>query len=132
MISGLNHITVAVSDLATSLAFYCDLLGFKGHVKWRNGAYLTAGELWFCLSVDKPVPSADYTHVALSVSQSSLTKYRQLVVQHNVQQWKVNSSEGDSLYILDPDGNKLELHVGDLATRLSSLRDKPYENLVWL
>ncbi|MCV5899603.1 VOC family protein, partial [Escherichia coli] len=33
MISGLNHITLAVSDLERSLKFYIDTLGFTGHVK---------------------------------------------------------------------------------------------------
>ncbi|MFB9570701.1 hypothetical protein ACFFRS_27370, partial [Saccharopolyspora hordei] len=36
--------------------------------------------------------------------------------------WKANRSEGASLYILDPDGHKLELHLGDLASRLAHFR----------
>ncbi|HEX5514181.1 MAG TPA: glutathione transferase, partial [Gammaproteobacteria bacterium] len=43
--------------------------------------------------------------------------------------WKDNKSEGDSLYFLDPDGHKLEIHVGDLESRLAALREKPYEGL---
>ncbi len=54
MLKGLNHITIAVSDLERSLDFYINALGFKGHVKWRQGAYLSLGDLWLCLSVDKP------------------------------------------------------------------------------
>lgn len=35
-------------------------------------------------------------------------------------------SEGQSFYFLDPDGHKLELHVGDLASRLVQCREKLY------
>ena len=44
----------------------------------------------------------------------------------------LNHSEGRSLYVLDPDGHKLEIHVGTLADRLESLKRKPYAGLVWL
>ncbi|EIM03354.1 hypothetical protein UU5_00730 [Rhodanobacter sp. 115] len=47
----------------------------------------------------------------------------------NVVLWKENRSEGDSLYFLDPDGHKLEIHAGDLRSRLAALRQQPYEGL---
>jgi len=53
VLTGLNHITVAVKDLERSLEFYVSTLGMKPKVKWENGAYLTTGDLWLCLSVDK-------------------------------------------------------------------------------
>ncbi|SFT96979.1 Glyoxalase/Bleomycin resistance protein/Dioxygenase superfamily protein [Kosakonia arachidis] len=52
MLSHVNHLTLAVSDLARSVDFYHQLLGLKLHARWDNGAYLTCGELWLCLSVD--------------------------------------------------------------------------------
>lgn len=48
MLKGLNHITIAVSDLDTSLWFYSQLLGMQAHVRWDKGACLN--DLWFCLS----------------------------------------------------------------------------------
>ena len=40
MLRGLNHITIAVSDLERSVAFYIEIAGMKAHVLWDKGAYL--------------------------------------------------------------------------------------------
>lgn len=39
--------------------------------------------------------------------------------------WRENETEGASLYFLDPDGPKLELHVSDLTSRLAADRESP-------
>ncbi len=52
MLSGLNHLTLAVSRLAPSVAFYHQLLGMTLHARWDGGAYLACGDLWLCLSLD--------------------------------------------------------------------------------
>ncbi|MGR5173556.1 fosfomycin resistance glutathione transferase [Vibrio owensii] len=132
MLTGLNHITIAVSDLERSLDFYINALGFKGHVKWKKGAYLSLGDLWFCLSVDKPDEKSDYSHIAFSISQQDFTDFSHKLIQFDIAQWKENKSEGDSLYLLDPDGHKLEIHSGDLYSRLESIKHQPYEGLEWL
>ena len=132
MINGLSHITIAVSDIETALSFYSDVLGFTGHVRWQSGAYLSNKDVWLCLSLDKPKPSKDYSHIAWSVDKSDFIKFSQKIINSGATQWKANSSEGDSLYFLDPDGNKLEIHAGNLQQRLLTLRDKPYQSLEWL
>jgi catechol 2,3-dioxygenase-like lactoylglutathione lyase family enzyme len=38
MLSGLNHLTLAVSQLAPSVAFYQQLLGMTLHARWDSGA----------------------------------------------------------------------------------------------
>ena len=76
MLNSLNHLTLAVSDLARSVDFYHQLLGLKLHARWDNGAYLSCGELWLCLSLDAqrqyvaPTQS-DYTHYAFSATLCS-------------------------------------------------------------
>ena len=47
----------------------------------------------------------------------------------NVKEWRDNRSEGASFYFLDPDGHKLETHVGDLASRLQACRQRPYAGM---
>ncbi|MBJ7539296.1 VOC family protein [Marinomonas transparens] len=140
---GFNHLTLSVADLDRSLSFYCDLLGFQGEVRWNSGAYLSYRDCWLCLSLVKvPVVEGkslgearlnqDYTHYAFSYDLETIQSVRQKEAFKTVTVWQENTSEGDSLYLNDPDGHKLELHAGSLSTRLVSLKEKPYEGLVWL
>ncbi|MCS4307893.1 catechol 2,3-dioxygenase-like lactoylglutathione lyase family enzyme [Rheinheimera pacifica] len=132
MLKGLNHITIAVSDLERSLTFYTESLGMTAHVRWDTGAYLSLGGVWFCLSCGKPAPSLDYSHIALDIAEQNFAEFVAKLHKADVPEWKQNSSEGLSVYFLDPDGNKLEAHCGDLQTRLEALKHKPYSGLVWL
>jgi catechol 2,3-dioxygenase-like lactoylglutathione lyase family enzyme len=105
MIKGLNHINLAVCDLSISFDFYRDILGFKPLCRWPKGAYFLAGDLWFCLYEDpKAKPGIGYTHIAFSISTEDFSKMVDRLKKADVQLWKENSSEGDSLYFLDPDG----------------------------
>lgn len=133
MISGINHVTLSVSDLERSFHFYTDILKLKPAAKWNRGAYLLAGEDWICLSLDRDArsgPLPEYTHFAFTISSKDFDAYAVNLLSRGCKTWKENRSEGNSLYILDPDGHKLEIHAGDLSSRLESLRDKPYEGLV--
>lgn len=129
MLTGLNHITLAVNDVERSFTFYTHLLGFKPHAKWRYGAYLSLGELWLWLSHDESKPSRDYSHISFSIAQENYVSFAGKIIDAKVGQWKINKSEGNSLYLLDPDEHKLEIHVGDLASRLEFIRLSPYEGL---
>jgi catechol 2,3-dioxygenase-like lactoylglutathione lyase family enzyme len=128
-VSGLNHLTLAVAELDRSLAFYVDLLGCDLVARWKQGAYLECGNLWLCLSVGTVSNRADYTHFALSVDAGSMANWRVALDKACVPHWKVNTSEGDSVYIRDPDGHQLELHTGSLATRLKALEQNPYDEM---
>ncbi|HEX7819398.1 MAG TPA: VOC family protein [Sphingobium sp.] len=126
-VSGLNHITLAVADVERSLIFYRDLLGCAVRAVWSDGAYLESGPLWLCLSRDdqaRSSPHPDYTHLAFSVTEKDYRRLSERVVAECVI-WKDNNSEGASTYFLDPDGHKLEIHLGSLTTRLSHYRENP-------
>lgn len=129
MLTGLNHITLAVKDVNKSFDFYTNLLGMTAHAKWLKGAYLSLGDLWFCLNLDESKPSKDYTHIAFSISKMDFIAMKDHLVKHKIKEWKTNTSEGDSLYILDPDGHKLEIHVGNLKSRLKSMKNENFQNL---
>lgn len=131
MLRGLNHITIAVSDLDTSFDFYTGLLGFRPHVRWDAGAYLTLNNLWLCLSCDTAIPSQDYSHIALDCDAENFDAVSLRLREAKVSEWKQNTSEGDSIYFLDPDRHKLEIHCGSLQSRLTSLKERPYNGLVW-
>ncbi len=131
MLTGLNHITLAVSELTNSLNFYTEMLGFAPKAKWDHGAYLELGDLWLCLSVDSVAVGGDYTHYAFSISGEAFDGFVARLRASGVKEWKTNKSEGKSIYLLDPDGHKLEIHDGDLESRLSACRNKPYQGMVF-
>ncbi len=130
MLTGINHITLATADLTESIAFY-KLFGFQTHVRWKSGAYLTLNDLWLCLALGKVDKKSDYSHIAFSIEERAFEKCYSTIRKNNIREWKTNSSEGNSLYILDPSDHKLEIHVGDLESRLNELKETPYEELVW-
>ena len=123
--------TLAVADLDRSVGFYRDLLGFELKALWGEGAYLEAGPLWLCLSLDPAAATGtgrDYGHVAFDVTAEAFDRLS-AKVRAAAAIWKDNRSEGASLYFLDPDGHKLELHVGSLASRLAHYRAAPQAGL---
>lgn len=136
MLNGLNHLTLAVSDIASSIGFYHHLLGLPLHARWDNGAYLRCGDLWLCLSLDAQrryiaPQESDYTHYAFSIDENDFATFVACLTQAGITSWKENRSEGESFYFLDPDGHKLEAHVGSLAQRLAACRAKPYKGMVF-
>lgn len=135
MISGLNHLTLSVRDLARSIAFYRDMLGLRLHARWDRGAYLSAGDLWLCLSLDgqdsAALASPAYTHYAFSILQQDFAAFAARLHAAGVPEWQQNHSDGDSLYFLDPDGHRLEAHAGSLAQRLAACRAAPYQGMVF-
>jgi catechol 2,3-dioxygenase-like lactoylglutathione lyase family enzyme len=132
VITGVNHLTLAVRDIARSFAFYRDLLGCRPLARWPTGAYLLAGDMWLALVVDPAVhtaPLPEYTHIAFSVPPERFAALAGRLRAAGVPEWQQNWTEGESLYFLDPDGHKLEIHASDLAARLQSARTRPWDGL---
>ena len=142
MISALNHITLAVQNIERSFIFYKDVLGFSPLVKWEKGAYFLVGEksdqpgsgFWFCLNVDNArVSSECYTHYAFTVAESDFEEMAQKIIRSGANIFKDNTSPGQSLYFLDPDGHKLEIHTQDWKSRISTKKKDlgNWKDVVW-
>jgi len=130
MISGLNHITLAVRDIDCSFRFYMETLGSRPLARWSKGAYLLVGDLWLCLTLDErtsSLPRPEYSHIAFSVHAARFDDAAASIRASGAVIWQDNRSEGASLYFLDPDGHKLEIHAGDWRTRLAAMKDDPWE-----
>jgi hypothetical protein len=93
-------------------------------MKKQKSAYFLAGDLWFCIEEDAAVRDRElpeYTHIAFTVAKDDFKSICEKI-EANAKIFKENKSEGDSIYFLDPNGHKLELHVGDWKSRLAAYR----------
>jgi catechol 2,3-dioxygenase-like lactoylglutathione lyase family enzyme len=134
MITGVNHITLSVHNLKESVEFYQEVLGFKLAAIWDRGAYLLAGDLWLCLTLDTRTRTEalrEYTHIALNTKPSDFESLCQQIINSGTVIWKENLSEGDSLYFLDPNGHKLEIHCNTLQDRLEACKKNPYSGMIF-
>lgn len=132
MITGINHINLSVINLEESFQFYKEVLGFQPIAKWKRGAYFLAGDLWFCIFQDENTrlsPLKEYTHIAFTVSKQDFEKISEQIKNSQAKIWQENTSEGASLYFSDPNHHKLEIHASDLATRIKTVKENPYEGM---
>jgi len=132
MITGVNHLTLSINNVEESFTFYTNVLGFRPVAKWPKGAYLLAGETWVALVLDDRTRQnslPEYTHLAFTVSPEDFDPLSQRIKGSGAKIWQENRSEGASLYFLDPNGHKLEIHASDLKTRLKTAKASPWEGL---
>ena len=126
MIREVNHITLAVKDVEISFKFYKEVLRFIPLCKWDTGAYFLVGDFWFCLNLDENrIPNPCYTHFAFTVLDEDFDFMSQHIVASGARIFKENTSPGKSLYFLDPDDHKLEIHVGDWQSRIVRKKMNP-------
>lgn len=136
-ITGINHLTLAVSNIDDSFEFYKEVLGFQPVCKWNKGAYFLVGKDWICLSYEIGAAfhlnNANYTHYAFTVSIEKFPALKAKIIANGVTIFKDNDSPGESLYFLDPDGHKLEIHIGNVYQRIESKKSSlgSWKNVEW-
>ncbi len=126
VVSDINHITLSVIDLNESFEFYTKTLGLKPlALRKEKSAYLLAGNDWITLvkAKDPNVNKTSYAHLAFSVTPQEFKAVSERIRSSGSEIWQDNSSPSESLYFLDPSGNKLEIHVGNWQSRIQWLKE---------
>jgi len=132
MINGINHITISVKNINSAFDFYKDILKLKPIMKSNRIAYFCAGEMWIALNQDeKYSPSENYAHIAFNIPEENYNQFAKMIKENHISEWQKNTSEGDSLYILDDSGNRLEIHFSSLAQRIAHGKKHYGEDVQW-
>ena len=119
MINGINHITISVKNIETAYSFYKNILGLKPVMKSSKSAYFLAGKIWIALDQKEHyIPSENYSHICFNIKKGKYKYFIKKLKEYKIKEWQNNETEGESLYILDDSGNKLELHFNTLKERI--------------
>ena len=118
-----NHLTLATGNLDSSVAFMSTCWDVAPG-EMGTGSLSHPRRSWLCLSCDPPptgqrLQSCRVWHLALNSFQLSAP-----VCAAGVVEWKKNSSEGDSLYLLIPTGTGWK-PCRQLDSRLASSDSNP-------
>ncbi|MBN1399522.1 MAG: VOC family protein [Anaerolineae bacterium] len=130
IIRGLAHVCYTVSNLEQSLAFYCDKLGltpafdFVDDAGRKYGQYIHVGGRGFIEifegELGERAAGQPYRHLCLEVvdfDQAMVELQARGVEVGNVKQGKDHSMQA---WIVDPDGNRIELHGYTLDSKQSA------------
>jgi catechol 2,3-dioxygenase len=113
----IGRVALTVSDLTRSLTFYQDVLGFQVHHRAGDTARLGAGGADLLILTQHPgavlVPGTTGLHHFAIVVPSRLTlalALRHFEETHTPLQQFTNHWCSESLYVDDPDGNRIEVY----------------------
>jgi len=132
MINGINHITLSVKNIDESFKFYKEILGLKPIMKSEISAYFKAGTIWIALVKDESkINGSDYSHIAFNIDFKDFNDLKNKIKNYGTKEWQKNKTEGDSLYFLDPSGNKLEIHSNSLDDRIKHGKEHWKKDVEW-
>ncbi len=118
----IGHVHLKVADLDRSLAFYCDVLGFRSRQRWgQAAAFVAAGychhhiglNTWESLGVPPPPPSTTgLFHLAIRYpDRCQLADALRRVMATCIElDGAADHGVSEALYLSDPDRNGVELY----------------------
>ncbi len=126
---GISHITFIVRDLERMTTLLCEGLGarevydsFRRNHSLSREKFFLLGDAWLAIMEGEPPSERSYQHVAFSVEETDLPRYRKkleaLGVDIRPSRPRIEG-EGQSLYFHDFDNHLFELHSGTLGQRLA-------------
>jgi len=132
MINGINHITISVKNIDTAFKFYKNILKLKPVMKSKRSAYFIAGKTWIALDQKESfIISDNYSHICFNISKKHYNKFVKIIRKNKIIEWQKNQTEGESIYILDDSGNKLEIHFSTLKERIKYGKKHYGDDVKW-
>ena len=119
-IAGLDHVAIAVSDLARSRRFYEQVLGLeREHEEWDVPIVLAAGGTGLALFHrdvhpsptldDIEPPALRILHIAFRLDRAGFDEARTVLGEEGIESRFSDHGISHSLYFDDPDGHQIEL-----------------------
>ena len=108
-VSGIEEIVIEVEDLDRAIAFYEDVVGLKLRSRGAEEAWFKVGDQW--LALFKKGREGTGPHFAFRIAEEDADRVEEAMKAQGVPIETGDYSGGPSVYILDPDGNKIELHA---------------------
>ena len=106
---GSTRIAFEVRDLERSIAFYRDILGLPLYSRGPQQAWFRIGTQRLALFThDRP---GSGQHFALLIPPEKADQARDALIAHGFPEETMQQEDGFSVYVRDPDGNKIELYA---------------------
>ena len=107
-VRGIEEIVFEVKDLDRSVAFYQSIIGLPLFSRGPQEAWFRVGEEWLALFTPDRVGSGQ--HFAFLILPQDAERMRRALVAQGFPEETMQQDEGLSVYVRDPDGNKIELY----------------------
>lgn len=105
---GIEEIAFEVKDLDRSVAFYQDVIGLPLYSRGPEQAWFRVGEQWLALFT--PDRAGSGQHFAFLIPPQDAERARRALVAQGFPEETMQLDDGLSVYVRDPDGNKIELY----------------------